>query len=254
MRNGRNTPLVAVGADSGRNADGVPREVTERTHAYRTLETLVYEGVRDAIVARRYVPGQALVASRLARELGVSRAPVGAALKRLRAEGFVDGDPHKVLTVTTLSPARIREVYAIRSALEALAARGAVQHASHEQVTALAHLADDIARSISDASRVDELDARFHQSLHEASGMPIVCAMLDNLYDRCEFYRALAPCDVDGANYTQSLAEHGAMVVALRNRDAAEAERLLTRHLARSLERILGVVTMVQNAYSVEKD
>ena len=224
------------------------RRKLPRARAYRTLETLVYEGVREAIVAGRYGPGQHVVASRLAIELGVSRAPVMAALKRLQSEGFVDGDPHKVIAVTTLSPSRIRELYAIRAALEALAAREAAVHMPVPDVESLAQLADDIAQSMPDRQRLRALDSCFHRRLHVASGMALLCGTLDNIYDRCEYYRAIALREIEDDEQRQSIAEHGAIIEALRRRDGETAARLMTQHIERSVGRILRGLAGLTNA------
>src|ERR1700685_3692051 len=54
------------------------------------LRQSVYEALVELIVAGPPRPGQHLVESELARQLGVSRQPVREALHRLEAEGWID--------------------------------------------------------------------------------------------------------------------------------------------------------------------
>lgn len=208
-----------------------------RTSAYRTLETLVYEDIRASIVGGRYIPGQPLVASKVARELGVSRAPVSVALKRLQYEGFVEGDPHKVITVSSPSLKRVQEIYAMRRVLEGLAARGATTNATAAQKRELRKLAEEMKESTGEQEDRLRLDYRFHRLLREASGMPLLVATLNNLYDHCEYYRALQ--NRSQPDRQQSLDEHFHIVEALEKKDEILAGRFMEQHLERSLVRLL---------------
>ena len=222
-------PGVAAGPTGG-----------SRTSTYRTLEMLVYEDIRAAIVDGRFRPGQALVASTLARELGVSRAPVTVALKRLQSEGFIDGDPHKVFTVTSLSVQRVREIYAMRGVLEALAAEEAARHGTTEQIQDLRALAEAMERVEAFPAEWRRLDTMFHRRLREASGMPLLTATLANLFDRCEFYRVLLDQQVwTDQDRLKSRTEHAEMVAALESGDDETAARVMARHLKASLARLI---------------
>ena len=53
-----------------------------------------YRALRERILQGTYAPGQRLVLSTLARELGVSSVPVREALRRLEAEGWVSFRPN----------------------------------------------------------------------------------------------------------------------------------------------------------------
>lgn len=212
-------------------------EAPTRTSAYRTLETLVYEDLRSSIVGGRYTPGQPLVASKVAQELGVSRAPVSVALKRLQYEGFVEGDPHKVISVSVPSLRRVQEIYAMRKVLEGLAAREATTHATLVQTRELRELAEEMKKSTGEQEDRRRLDYRFHRLLREACGMPLLVATLNNLYDHCEYYRALQSRST--SDRQQSLDEHLGIVEALESQHDSLAGNLMERHMERSLNRIL---------------
>src|SRR5258708_22701747 len=57
------------------------------------LRQSVYEALVELVVGGALRPGQHLVESELARQLGVSRQPVREALHRLEAEGWIDLRP-----------------------------------------------------------------------------------------------------------------------------------------------------------------
>lgn len=210
-----------------------------RTSEYRTLETLVYEELRQAIVAGRHKPGEPLVASQLAQELGVSRNPVTLALKRLQSEGFVQSTPHRVITVSVLAAPQVREIYKMRCALEALAAREATVNATPAQVRELRQLAESL---MADAEESDPevatgrspKDRQFHRLLRESSGMPLVVATLNNLYDQCEYYRALLGRTRGQSEQQRSAREHIEIVEAIEKGDAELAARVITQHVETS--------------------
>jgi len=91
--------------------------------AYKTMQEIVYDTIREAIQIGRYAPGQRLIADELAQELGTSRMPVREALRRLEVAGLVSITPHRGAVVSELSEQEIVEIYHIRAVLEGLAAR-----------------------------------------------------------------------------------------------------------------------------------
>ncbi|HEU4537786.1 MAG TPA: GntR family transcriptional regulator, partial [Polyangiaceae bacterium] len=87
--------------------------------------------LRDEVVrelATRIASGSLAEAERLkevelAAELGVSRTPLREALLVLEREGLVESEVNRGFRVTALSEGRVRELYPILGALEALAVR-----------------------------------------------------------------------------------------------------------------------------------
>lgn len=87
-------------------------------------EGSLYEDLRAKIVAGVIVPGTPLVEGSLAAEYCVSRSPVREALSRLSFEGLVERH-ERALRVRVLKPEDVLEIYEVRIALEAAAARAA---------------------------------------------------------------------------------------------------------------------------------
>ncbi len=55
-----------------------------------SLSDRVYETLMDAVLDRKYAPGEYLTELRLSGELGVSRTPIREALRRLSQDGIVE--------------------------------------------------------------------------------------------------------------------------------------------------------------------
>src|SRR5260370_19599960 len=83
----------------------------------------VYARILEAIIDRTLPPGQRIRQNELAEKLGVSRQPVSHALHLLHRQGLVAESGRRGFEVTQLDPQRIRELYEVRGAIDALAAR-----------------------------------------------------------------------------------------------------------------------------------
>src|SRR5215217_7365197 len=83
----------------------------------------VYARILEAIIDRTLPPGQCILQNELAEKLGVSRQPVSHALHLLHRQGLVAESGRRGFEVTRLDPERIRQLYEVRGAIDALAAR-----------------------------------------------------------------------------------------------------------------------------------
>jgi DNA-binding GntR family transcriptional regulator len=206
---------------------------------HQTLEELAYRHIRQGLVEGRLAPGQRIVASRVARAAGISRIPVMQALRRLESEGFVRINPHKDVVVAGLSPAEFRERFLLMAALEALClreAKGKVVPALLRRLRAIqAEMGQ--ARRAGDTVRAVAADSRFHRLLWEASGLRQVVAVLQNVWDRGEYYRVIMHAR-RGGFAAESLAEHEAILRALEAGDADRAARAVEQHRLRAMARL----------------
>jgi DNA-binding GntR family transcriptional regulator len=87
----------------------------------------VYRSLLDAISDGSLAPGQRITQEDIAQQLAVSRQPVLQALRLLKKDGFVQDAPGRGLQVAPLDAGLDRNVYQVRGALDALAARLAAQ-------------------------------------------------------------------------------------------------------------------------------
>src|SRR5438445_3541859 len=87
----------------------------------------VYERLVEAIADGTLAPGRRIRQEELGRMLGVSRQPISHALQLLKQQKLVEERGGRGLTVCMVDPAGIRELYQVRTALDALAARLAAE-------------------------------------------------------------------------------------------------------------------------------
>ena len=87
----------------------------------------VYERLVDAISQGQLSPGQRITQEELAEQLNVSRQPVLQALRMLKHDGLVLDAPGRGVLVAPLTSALTAQVYELRGALDALAAKLAAE-------------------------------------------------------------------------------------------------------------------------------
>lgn len=197
---------------------------------YRTMQEIVYDTIRDAILSGRYRPGQRLVADELAKEIGVSRMPVREALHRLEATGLVTLTPHRGAVVNELSEGEIIEIYHIRAVLDGLATRLAAPHLTKADYDRLNALLDEMAAAAKakDLDRVLRVNRDFHQLIWQAAHASRLHSLLENLYDASQRFRnisVLLPGRLE--RLTQ---EHRRIAQALARGDVEKAERFAVDH------------------------
>lgn len=131
---------------------------------YRPLRDVVCDAIRLQIINGEHAPGSRLVEDRLAEELGVSRNPVREALRVLQTEGFVEMIPRRGAVVSTLSPREVEEIFEVRSALDALAARLAARKVRPDQRELLEQTLEETRAALAadDTAALAVLNNTFH--------------------------------------------------------------------------------------------
>jgi DNA-binding GntR family transcriptional regulator len=196
-----------------------------------TLWERVHRHLREEILANRLPPGTVLGEVALAESLGVSRGPIREALGRLAAEGLVTVRPRRGAVVSVLSAEEFLEAYQVREVLETLAMRLAVPRLSAEGVGRLEAIVED-QRRLAEAGDVEAFFAAnqaFHQLIVEASGNRTLSDMHRQLVGQMGRYR-MRSLALRGS-VKRSVAEHRAILRAVKGGDVERAARLLGEHI-----------------------
>jgi DNA-binding GntR family transcriptional regulator len=187
----------------------------------------------------RLAPGQRIVANALAAAAGVSRIPVMQALRRLETEGFVRITPHKDVVVNSLSSEEFRERFLLMATLEGLCLRTAQGRIGGDLVDRLRAQQREMIASAraGDTARAVAADGTFHRLLWEVSGLRQVVQILQNLWDRGEYYRVIMHAR-RGGFASESLAEHELILRALAKGDIVRASKAIEQHRMRAMRRL----------------
>jgi DNA-binding GntR family transcriptional regulator len=142
----------------------------------------VYARIIEAIIDRTLPPGQRITQNELAEKLGVSRQPVSHALHLLHRQGLVAESGRRGFEVTQLDPVRIRQLYEVRGAIDALAAKLAGGRSKSDvsgraQLEAALQAGRAIDRTTPLATLI-ALDVDFHRAIYRLSGNPAIEEMI----------------------------------------------------------------------------
>jgi len=213
--------------------------------AEKTLAERVYQRIRADILAARLLPGRRMKLAMLCADYGVSLSVVREAMTRLAAEKLIRVQPQHGFTVPSLSEAELRDMTAVRSAIETMALRRSIERgdvawearivaAHHTLANTPVHVADG-SRRVSDAYTAAH--ANFHATLVDACNSPCLLDIRASLFDATALYRLLSvPLNPDLRNKT---GEHKAIMDAALARDIESAAALLAAHIDHTLQIIL---------------
>ena len=196
----------------------------------------VYAWLRRAILDVDRAPGSALAEADIAARFGLSRTPVREALLRLAAEELVEIRPQRGTYVARIALPRIEEALFVREAVEcAVLARVAVRADRAAVARELGAIVDEqeAAAAAGDVAAALAADSRFHRALVDASGLPGVWEVVARARDLHHRIRAIAVPELGSAR--QAIADHRAIVRAVRGSDAARAQARMAAHLTRNL-------------------
>jgi len=199
----------------------------ERTPA--PVRAQVLDNLRQAIIERHLAPGQRLIERELVELTGVSRTSIREALRELAAEGLVTAIPNRGTIVASVTADEARQLFEVRSALEALAGRLFVQHASQARRAALAKALQRIERLAAKGAPMLAAQDSFYDVLFEGGGNEALRAVIAGLHARVSVLRPLS-LSVPGRP-AQSIAELRAIVDAVLANDAEGAARACSRHV-----------------------
>jgi DNA-binding GntR family transcriptional regulator len=197
------------------------------------LRQSVYDALIDLIVGGELPPGQHMVETELAQQLGVSRQPIREALHRMEAEGWVDLRPSQGAFVHVPTDGEVDELLDVRMLLEAETGRlAALAVVSPAQLSRLR----EICREGQEAAEADDFSAAvtannaFHAEVAAIGGNAVLAELADIVGRRVQwYYRMVAPARGHG-----SWTEHAELIEAIEAGDSERAESLARKHTERT--------------------
>lgn len=159
----------------------------------KTLRERALDKVRDAIVSRRFAPGERLVERSLCEQLGVSRSVVREVLRYLEAEGLVTTVGQRGPVVARLTLEETAQVYEIRRALESLAVRACAAKDGARIARRLDAILIDLRAAYARKSRADvvTIASTFYEALFEEADKKVAWTIIGSLHHRINHLRAL---------------------------------------------------------------
>jgi DNA-binding GntR family transcriptional regulator len=201
---------------------------------HRKKPDIAYDYLREQVVNGSFAPGQRVTLAEMSAACGMSQMPVREAMLRLQREGLLESEPHKGMRVVELSLRDARELFAIRTELEGLAAHSACAAKDSALVADLQqinqHFIDALATA--DLPAMGAANSAFHQRIRHAAGNAQLGRMLHDLWTGSQRYRMgykLIPGRAEG-----TIIEHARIITAIASGDPEQARAAARDHIQRA--------------------
>jgi DNA-binding GntR family transcriptional regulator len=216
----------------------------------KTLREHTYKVIKDLILRNLLLPGHDIPIKKLATDLGISETPVREALVILKAEGFIEYEPHKKPQVADITEEEIRQVYEVRKLLEPYAAGVVVKVISispelKNKLQEVQKLAEKVLHSDVDAFKYDEyleIDLKLHEIFLQAIENKIFREVLTLVGSRSMRIRTFVEATPKAHLNTmihQITEEHQAIIEAMLREDSNDARKRVHDHLLNAESRTL---------------
>lgn len=222
------------------------------------LSAVAYQHIQRKLLRARLRSGAKISEHSLARELGISRTPVREAIRRLESEGMLCQVASSGTFVAEPDRALLIEAYEVRMALESFAVKRAVARMRPQQIHELQRLCNEMRTAItafrdSGAEILDGdplrryllADLAFHLLLLRAASNRYALKILCDVHIRSSIF-GYRSHQRDLHHLSRVWLQHARVARAVRQRDAAAAQRFLEAHMQASLDAALATFDVRQ--------
>jgi DNA-binding GntR family transcriptional regulator len=206
-----------------------------------SLKALVEDAIEKKILSGSLKPGEKIAEIELAESFGVSRTPIKTSLIELAKEGLIELIPRRGAFVKVFTKEDMKKIREVRAALEGLAGKLAVDHATvtiftrlencisaYEEESKLYLTADTQEEKQRHEENITTLDIQFHNLILETSRNEYLMelATKKHIQFQCFINRSY-----DDLNFQRVVQEHTNIVSALKHKDKQHIETLLVSHV-----------------------
>ncbi|NLT47465.1 MAG: GntR family transcriptional regulator [Clostridiales bacterium] len=193
--------------------------------------------LRERILKGEYGIGERIKENQIAEELKVSRTPIREAFKQLEKEGLIESIPNRGSFALGLTKQDVKDIYAVRAAVEVLAVEWAIPRISDEEILRLRDAFErmEFYTGRQDSKKVLELNKTFHEIIYSASGSRFLTQILKSYQEYVEKTRKATVYCSD--NLPIILEEHRGILEAIQDKNKAKAVQRISAHLSNSRKR-----------------
>ncbi|MDP4182974.1 MAG: GntR family transcriptional regulator [Bacillota bacterium] len=206
---------------------------------YKPLRDVIFDTLREAIIAGELKPGERLMEVQLAEKMGVSRTPVREAIRKLELEGWVVMTARKGANVASLSVKDIMDVLEVRASLDGEAAALSAVRIREDELKELKNVHAQFARNIEEDVLQDLIkrDVEFHEIIYKSSRNDKLIQIVSNLREQVHRFRIIYMKDYSSSH--ELVKEHLEIIEAITERDPNRAKKAAYAHIENQKEAIV---------------
>lgn len=209
--------------------------------------------LHSAIIQGKFNPGERLVESVLAAQMGVSRAPLREVLAALEREGLVVNIPRRGSFVVDFTEKDIQDIYKFRLMLELGAIKQALPVITKADIEKLQQLVDDFSSAFlldENIETITELDMQFHGEFCKLSDNSRLYSAWSSIRSQTQFLIGVISKSQYKAMH-DPVAWHQTIVNAIAQKKFSAVEKELTGHIMDGCQQ---AVNAVREAQVVEEE
>lgn len=190
----------------------------------------LYARIRQDILSGRLAANERLKVSSLAARYQTSTNPVREALQQLRGEGLVVIEPNRGASVRRIDAGFVRDIYEIEVLIEPYLTRWFVGLCTTDDIAQLEGIQRAMeANAFSDPALHSRLDMQFHRVMYDRHYNRHAVGLW---WHHREILHAISLGQgVSLKRQRDVVAEHHALIAALRDHDEDRATEVITRHV-----------------------
>ena len=201
----------------------------------RLLHEEVVDRLRDMIVQGELAPDTKLNERVLAAQLGISRTPLREAIKFLASEGLVELLPNRGAVVASLKAGKVKEIFTVLGALEALAGELVCRNATDADIAEIRALHYQMVayHARGELAQYFRYNQQIHIRIVECAGNATLTQIYRGL--NAHVRRARYMANLSHERWDKAVREHEEILDALSARDSKRLQSLLRDHLSNKL-------------------
>jgi DNA-binding GntR family transcriptional regulator len=205
----------------------------------RSIRQRIYDHLRDQLLNGEIPPHQHLIETKIAKEIGTSRTPIREALHSLELEGLIESIPRVGYVVKPIKREEVEEICEIRTAIEVVAARWAMEKAPQKLIE---ELRENISASEEKAVHGDprvfvDMDAQFHETIARLSESKRLQELAQTLRRHMLRYRIQSIYLTE--NVVRAIEGHKDIFAAIEKGNLEDVNRAIRSHIEQSKKDIL---------------
>lgn len=214
--------------------DTLKRKPIQKRPLYREE---IRNAMKKAIMSGELKPGDRIIETRWAKELGVSQSPVREAIRELEMIGLVENIPYQGCFVRKVTRKDMKDSYKVRLYLELLGIQDAVKNVNEEQIEEMRSILKEmeIAAEENNFDLYIQKDVLFHKKIVAISQNDILLRSWDqcNIHDLTYIGTWISHRTLD-----QLSIRHEGLYEAIAARDADRAAEEINRHFEQLIDEL----------------
>jgi DNA-binding GntR family transcriptional regulator len=219
----KDMPVVIGGEYETAKKDAMGQTIRRQV----ALPDQVADLLRDMIISGKWQPGQRIVETRIARELGLAQPTVREALGKLEEAGLVVRTQNSGCSVTQLTSGEYRQIFRVRIAMECLVIEMLMENRSSAQAAALKAAMHALKAAASDRSVEDfyRADLELHRTMWRLTGNKFLEKALAQVVVPLFAFAMIKAVTHPGFDFASNARRHDELIRAILLGNRAHARR-----------------------------